>query len=281
MRVLGIVLIVAFFVVWGFTRFVTLSITDDWIKENLGTRAIKPKVFYGSYHLRPIRWLELGDSTKPVTILLHGAPSSMGGWKSYLEDTSLLSKVCLVAIDRPGYGESGFAEPETSILAQAQALIPIVAKYAKRGRGVRIVASSYGCTVAARIAMTNSNLIDELVLISGSTKPGAEMTYWFSYPLDFFLLNWIVPPVLNVANKEKLSHPAELQKMLPFWKDITTSVTLVHGNKDDLIYYENALFSQKMLGNARKVNLVTVKGYGHYLPWRRQSLVRGLILGKN
>jgi pimeloyl-ACP methyl ester carboxylesterase len=275
-----VILFIAFWVAWTWGRFIDATVTDGWIKQNLGTRKLKPTVHYLTYNNRNVRWLELGDTTKPVTILIHGAPSSMAGWRGYLADTSIISKVCLVAIDRPGYGKSDFGNPETSVLAQAKAILPIIKKYAKRGKGVRIVGSSYGCTIAVRLAMLKSEYIKELVLISGSTKPEAEKTFWISYPLDYPLLNWIVPPLLNVASKEKLSHPEELRKMLPYWKDITCKVTIVHGTKDDLIYYENALFTQQMLKHNKQVRLITVKNAGHYLPWRRIGMVRKLILGK-
>lgn len=279
-KTLLVIVFIAFWGLWTWGRFIDLTLTDQWITENLGTRKLKPTVHRLIYKGRTVRWLELGDTTKPVTILIHGAPSSMAGWRGYLADTSIISKVCLVAIDRPGYGGSGFGKPETSVLEQANALLPIIKKYAQRGKGVRIVGSSYGCTIAVRLAMLKSEYINELVLISGSTKPEAEKTYWISYPLDYPLLNWIVPPVLNVASKEKLSHPEELRKMLPHWNNITCKVTIVHGKKDDLIYYENALFTQQMLRNSKGVKLITVNNAGHYLPWKRIGMVRRLILGE-
>ncbi|MFY8034428.1 MAG: hypothetical protein ACOVMN_07910, partial [Flexibacteraceae bacterium] len=39
-----VILFIAFWVAWTWGRFIDATVTDGWIKQNLGTRKLKPTV---------------------------------------------------------------------------------------------------------------------------------------------------------------------------------------------------------------------------------------------
>ena len=222
---------------------------------------------------RSIRYVEVGNDSLPLIVFIHGAPSSSAFWKDFLTDSFLISRAKLLAVDRPGYGYSGYGIPETSVQEQARLIAKIIS--AKRALHSKIVlhGSSYGGTVAARIAMDFPHLVDGLLLQSASVEPGAEKTYGITYLIRHWAVEWLLPGSFKVANREKLSHHRQLEKMKPLWDQIISPTIILHGTADSLIYPSNALFAKKHLTNAQSAELLMLQDRGHDLLWNKQELL--------
>ncbi|MBD2701412.1 alpha/beta hydrolase [Spirosoma sp. BT702] len=235
--------------------------TDAELAEEFSTLRTKPVVHY--YHansrrsekqLRTIRFMETprtsGDTTLPVVLFIHGAPSSLSFFNEFFKDTTLLNRAQLVAVDRPGYGYSDFGSVETSIIRQAELLQPLIERY-RKAPFLMVVGSSYGGSVSARLAMTNPERINHVVFVSSALGPGLERTYPISYFANSPLIRWGVPPLLRLANDEKLAHRQALEAILPDWPKIRANITMLHGQRDELVYPTNVTFAQHHLVNAQ------------------------------
>ncbi|GAB4023572.1 hypothetical protein GCM10028808_74370 [Spirosoma migulaei] len=241
--------------------FIDSRQTNDELIEEFQGQRIRPTVH--SYQVRgqtnsdesrTIRFIETprpaGDSTLPVVLFVHGAPSSLSFFNEFFKDTLLLNRAQLVAVDRPGYGYSDFGRVETSIIRQAELLQPLIDRY-KKAPYLMIVGSSYGGSVSARLAMNNPDRVDHVVFVSSALGPGLERTYSISYFADSPLIHWGVPPLLRLANDEKLAHRKALEAILPDWPKIRANITMLHGQRDELVYPTNVSFAQHHLVNAR------------------------------
>ena len=246
--------------------FVDSRQTDKELVEEFHNQRIHPTVHY--YHInqrrtdgnkgteepRTIRFIETPasptDSTLPVVIFVHGAPSSLSFFKEFFKDTMLLNRAQLVAVDRPGYGYSDFGRVETSIIRQAELLQPLIERY-RKAPYLMIVGSSYGGSVSARLAMNNPSRVNHVVFVSSALGPGLERTYPISYLADSPLIRWGVSPLLRLANDEKLAHRKALEAILPDWPKIRANITMLHGQRDELVYPTNVSFAQHHLVNAR------------------------------
>ncbi len=222
---------------------------------------------------RHIQYVEMGNDKKPLVVFIHGAPASASFWLSYMTDSLLLSRFKMMAIDRPGYGESGFGQSEPSVARQAKIISKILRIKRKLHDVVILHGSSYGGALTARLAMDYPNLMDGIILQSASVAPGLEKTYSISYPTSKAPLKWLIPQALRMANEEKLNHRKTLEAMLPFWKRIKVPAIILHGTKDGLIYPENAEFAKTKMVNAPWVELIWAKGRGHDLAWTRRGLI--------
>lgn len=220
-----------------------------------------------------IRYLELGGDSLPLFVLLHGAPSSSSYFMRYAKDSSLLSKAKLVMVDRPGYGYSGFGEPQLSVELQAKAIAPILRQKRKQHPQIIVLGSSYGGTLAARLAMDYPDLLDALILVQSSVAPGEETTYDISYPSSYPPLSWWVATPLQNANAEKLSHREQLEAMEPGWDSICVPTIILHGEDDGLIFPSNAHFAKERLVNAPEVLLELLPDTGHTIPFRRKPFL--------
>ena len=114
-----------------------------------------------------------------------------------------------------------------------------------------LVGSSYGGSVSARLAMNNSSRVNHVVFVSSALGPGLERTYPISYLADSPLIRWMVSPLLRLANDEKLAHRKALEAILLDWPKIRSNITMLHGQRDDLVYPTNVSFAQHHLINAR------------------------------
>lgn len=222
---------------------------------------------------RRIRYVEIGDDSKALIVFIHGAPSSISFWQTLLTDSVLLSNAKLMAVDRPGYGYSNYGKPEVSIKEQARLIASILKEKRRFFRKIILHGSSYGGTVAARIAMDYPNLIDGLLLQSASLEPGAETTYDITYPTTHWALEWLIPGSFKVANHEKLTHRQQLELMRPLWDRIVAPTIILQGGADGLIFPSNAEYALQQLVNACSVELQIAPESGHDLLWTRRGLL--------
>lgn len=225
------------------------------------------------YDGRPLRYMSLHrNDSFPTLFFLHGSPSSMSVYNVYYQDMELAQWANIIAADRPGYGFSGLGRSERSVRRQAEKMWRILEREGFPSP-LYIVGSSYGGTVAAKMAMLKPEMVNGMVLVSASLAPGKEKTYSISYLIDLPPFRWLVPRMIRVANDEKLSHYEALSDMLPYWERITSAVVLIQGTADRLIFPENASFAKNRLVNARKIEHHPLEGEGHFLQIRYKDFI--------
>jgi len=224
-----------------------------------------------------IHYVTSGDDRRPLVLFVHGSPGSLSAFIDFMADSVLLQNAFLVTTDRPGFGHSNFGMAEPSLEKQAGILKPILEKY-KNNRPVILVGHSLGGPLIVRMAMSYPELVDGLVIVAGSIDPELEPDEtWFRAPLATPFLSWILPRSFRSSNEEIYQLKPELQKMLPYWKDITCPVVVIQGKADSLVPPANADFARRMLVHA-PVDFVLVEGMDHFVPWSNPELIRDGIL---
>ena len=255
--------------------------TDDpaFLRQlNHNPLGLKASVHHYEQDGRAMRYVEIGYDSLPLIVFVHGAPSSSAFWKSLLRDTQLLKRAKLLAVDRAGYGYSGYGIPEVSVERQAALIAPILRAKRKVHPAIILHGSSYGGTVTARLAMDYPDLIDGILLQSSSNKPESETTYWITHPTSHPWLRWLIPGSLRVANAEKLAHASQLRAMEAGWQRIKSAAIILHGLEDRLIFPDNARYAYTRMKNAAFLQWKMVKGSRHDLLFtQRPLLIRSLL----
>lgn len=263
-------------------RFIQFRSTDEEIRRDYARHGLPINIRYYEASGRQMRYVATDDDlSRPVILFIHGAPSSSGYYRHFLTDTILRELANLIAVDRPGYGYSGFGEPEPDIGKQAAMIAPILDSLHKGARPVVVVGASYGTPVASRLLMDYPALADGLLLIAPALAPGEEKTYWVSHVLESPFFRWAQPRMLHSANIEKFTHEAELRKMQYRWHEIKVPVIYFQGKNDDLIYTTNALFAQNKITQSQSLSIRMIPNRGHLLIYdeakRIKSAIRELI----
>jgi pimeloyl-ACP methyl ester carboxylesterase len=256
--------------------FIDLQTSNEDLLANLRTDSTRTIVSTYIAQEVEMRYVDIGNETKPLVVFIHGAPGSLDAFNNFLKDPALRSKTRMIAVDRAGYGLSNFGIAETSVQKQAELIAPLLQKNRSNQKPI-IVGHSFGGTIAAKLAMDYPDMVGGVVLVGAAVDPEHEKFFSIARLIEIPLLNKIVPESMFVANQEKNTHVDELKLMLPDWTDITVKVTILHGKKDGLVPLENAYFAEKVLVNAQ-VKMAIYDDVGHLIPWTEPDLLKNEIL---
>jgi pimeloyl-ACP methyl ester carboxylesterase len=251
-------------------------LSDAEVNKYFVHKAAKPTFHTYQVGARTMHYAAIGADTLPTVLLIHGSPGAWDAFIDYLGDSTLHGQVRLLAVDRPGYGKSGFGHAERDLRKQAELIRPILAAHRSAKRLV-LVGHSYGGPLIARLAMDYPDLVDGLVFLAPSIDPAQEKTKWFQYPAEWWAINWLIPRSLLVCNREIRHLQGDLTAALPLWQHIRQPVTYIQGEKDSLVPIQNADFAQKMLTNA-PVEMIRLPGVDHFIPWSHREVVKAAIL---
>jgi pimeloyl-ACP methyl ester carboxylesterase len=275
--ILGIIIffILACFV---FDHYVQFRRNDEQLRKFFVENKIPGKIGYYTSHGRKLRYVSIGNDTLPTLFFIHGSPASMSLYRGRFVDTTILRTFRVMAVDRPGYGYSGFGNPEPSIQKQSEMLRAMLDSMYEARHPIIVVGGSFGAPIACRLAMDHPELVDGLVLTGPAIGPGREKVFWFAPIIENPAIRWFIPRMFRSANTEKLHHKAELEKMLPYWKNIKVPVMYLQGAKDNLIDTTNASFARERLVNAPYLDIYFFPNRHHYLAQYEWPTIRERIM---
>ena len=266
LRTLGVLLVLFIIACFIFDHYVQFRKDDQELRESYLATGVPAAISYYESNGRKLRYVTVGDDSLPGTLLfLHGSPGSMSYYGRRFRDDTINRLFRIFAVDRPGYGYSGFGDPEPSIQKQSEMIRPILDSLHQARRPIIIVGSSYGASIAARMAMDHPELIDGLVLTVPALGPGLETYFWFTGIIESPAIRWFIPRLFRSANTEKVHHRGELEKMLPLWQNIRVPVAYLQGVNDDIVDTSNAGFARKHLVNAPYLDIQFIEGRSHRL----------------
>lgn len=233
MKKVFVVVFIAILSIFVFSRCFLLTgymKTDRELQEHYANRRIKPVYKHSSFEGRKQHYAVLSKSdTLPLLVMVHGAPGAWYGYQNLTDDSLLQQNFKIVAVDRLGYGKSGYGKEELSIETQAKAIEHIIEKETTNNKKVYLLGRSYGAPITAWLAINYPEKFEKLVMVSPVIDPAKEKFYWFSDLGKSPLIQWALPEMLNVATKEKFSHQREMEKLLPSWKNLFTPTYVLVG----------------------------------------------------
>ena len=155
---------------------------------------------------------------------------------------------------------------------------PILDSLHQAKHPIIILAGSYGASIACRIAMDYPHLVDGLVLTGPALGPGREKIFWFTHIVEHWSIRWFIPRLFKSANTEKVHHKRELEKMLPYWKNIRVPVVYIQGENDNIVDTSNASFAREKLVNVPWLDIRFIKDRAHRLAQFEWPAIRKGIL---
>ena len=188
--------------------------------------------------------MSIGDPSLPAVVLVHGSPGSVDNWLDLATKTDVLQHAHLIAMDRPGFGESEPGQHEASLAKQAKAIHKALIPHLN-GEAAIWLGHSFGGPVIARMAMDYPDSVGGLIFSAASVDPELEIVHWYQHAADAGIVSWLLPPAVRTTNREILPLKAELEAMLPHWPNLAHIPTvIVHGDADKLVPIGNADFIQ-------------------------------------
>jgi pimeloyl-ACP methyl ester carboxylesterase len=235
-----------------------------------GADVVRHTVPVGAPLNAPLSYLTAGAGSR--MIFIHGTPGSAQAWVAYLRKP--LANSQFVALDRPGFGESGPVESVPSLASQAAA---VVALLPSNGDPVVLVGHSLGGAVAAWVAAEHPDRVSALVLIAASLDPAQEKIHFIQPLGEMWPVRALLPRAMRNANQELIGFKAELEALAPRLSRITAPTVIVHGTQDALVPFANVAYMQQKLSGSVQVNTMVLQGQNHFLPWNSESTVRDAL----
>jgi len=227
---------------------------------------------------RRLHFKTMGQANHPPVLFIHGAP---GNWRSYMklyQDTSLVHRYQLIAVDRLGYGLSRKGRDIASIPEQADRIVEAL-KTNTSGQKAIVVGRSYGAAIAAQIGVRHPELVEKVVMISPVIDPDKEKYFWFSYAAKHWLVRQFLSEAMIAATEEKFAHEKELRRIQPDWDNLSVKTTVLMGGQDWIAPLDNFEYAKKRLKKGRS-KFIFLPNAGHMIADSHPDIVRSEILGE-
>lgn len=218
------------------------------------------------------------NSPRDIIVFVHGSPGNWIHYWSYLKDSELLQRYCMISIDRPGFGRSG--DPLPDINLQAKRIIDSLSllRLPPPKKKYVLVGHSYGGPVAARIAALKESKITHLVLLAAALDPEKEELKWYNRIADTKIARLLLPSSLIVSNEEMIPMKRQLKDIESDWKMIRSATYIVQGGKDTLVDPENTEFVRRLFPKGSVKEEILLPNGDHFLPWNSFPLIKRILL---
>ncbi len=253
---------------------IEFKISDEEAKEALNESSADIHFANLQVDGRNMHYAYTKGGKEALVVFVHGSPGSWSAFIDYFKADSLLKKVDFLAVDRAGFGNSGYGTAEPSIEKQAMQIKEVTDQFA-HARKI-LIGHSLGGPVIARMAMDYPQDFDGLVLVAPSIDPAMEKDEWYRKLIKTKVGGAFTPKEFEVSNDEILPLKEELELMLPLWKRIQIPTILIQGTKDKLVPKENADFAIKMMPDSL-LDVRLLEGVNHFIPWGQSEEITKAI----
>ncbi len=216
------------------------------------------------------------DDTLPTLVFIHGSPGSWFHYQKFMLDKDLRKKFRIVSIDRPGFGYSDFGNA-LHLEEQARAIVPIL-KSLKSAKPMFLCGHSMGGPVVVKLAADNPELFKTIVIVAGAIDVAQEKKEHWRYLMGKPVFRWMLPGAFRPSNTELLYLKKDLIPLQSDFKNIRCKVRFVHGDKDTWVPIENVAFGQKVMINVKSIQVDTLHGADHQVPWKRFQDLKGILM---
>ncbi|WP_424963602.1 alpha/beta fold hydrolase [Ekhidna sp.] len=213
---------------------------------------------------RNIHYAFSGNKRDFMIVFLHGSPGSWNAFIDFFKIDSLVKEFDVLAVDRPGFGNSGYGVSEPSLEKQAFLINEVLNQFPNKKK--ILIGHSLGGPIAARMAMDYPKAYHGMILVAPSIDPDMEEDQWYRSVIDTKFGAFFTPKEFEVSNSEILLLKDELELMEPLWYKIKIPTIVIHGSDDSLVPKENAAFAKRVLPDSM-VNINMLEGVNHFIPW--------------
>ncbi len=224
--------------------------------------------------LPEMSYLRGGDPSLPRVLYIHGTPGNAHGWADFLVDP--VPGLESVAVDRPGFGESGPKGAVPGFKQQSDAIARLLE--VRNGRGTILVGHSLGGPIAAWIAAEHPDKVAGLIIVAGSLDPKLEEPGIMQRIATTGLARAFMPRAIDNSMGELDAAMSQTKLLAPLLSRITCPVIVIHGTTDALVPYANVAYIERMMTGARSLSVVTLKGQGHFVTWETPEVIREAVM---
>lgn len=228
------------------------------------------------YHLH---YVSSGNDSLPILVFIHGSPGSWNNFEDYLKDNELLQKFHMVSIDRPGFGYSDFGNAEH--MNEQAKQISVLLHRIKNNKPMYLVGHSLGGPMVVALTYYNPDLINGLVMLAGCVDPAEEKKEEWRSVMFYPPMRYFIPGIQRPSNDELVYFKEDVLQMPHMLSQIKCKAIILQGDHDPVVPYINAVYAKAKMTNAQSVELITLKGADHSIPWTNFSDIKKVLMHLN
>lgn len=192
------------------------------------------------------------DQQRPVVVFIHGTPGNWSAYSRYFLDPALNDQYRLIAIDRPGWGESGYSGQTlpTHLQLQSNEIGPMLKDIWQNNgqQKLLIVGHSLGASLAPLLAVDYAKIIAGTLMLAGDVSPQLASPRWYNRLVDW-LPNSLVPEKWQNSNDEVLHLAESLHNIRYKFAQLSSPLILLQGQQDTLVTPKNAQLAATLFRN--------------------------------
>lgn len=244
------------------------AITDIGLSSAIADGERPARHSHSSRGVPELSYLAAGDPAGRPVVFIHGTPGAAADWTPFLRNVP--SGQRRLAVDRPGFGQSGPGAPVVALAEQARAIASLI----EAGSAPAVVVgSSYGGPVALQLAAGHPEVVSGVLLVGAAADPARERTHPLQRLAALRAIGGLLPRALAHSNAELLALRRELEVLGTGIGRIRAPVTILQGLHDTLVPAENAAYLGERLVGAMRRRLILVARAGHFLHILSSDLV--------
>ena len=277
LKVTGIIMIVLLVALIIFANVMLDGFDETGALSKLQSAEISYEQNYVDYQGHKINTYRIGNPDLPKALLIHGSPGHWSDWINVLLDQRLLNEMCLIVMDRPGYGNTDM--PASKELAQqASVAASVMTYYCNQYECFTVAGHSYGGGVVEQILLDHPNTTAKGVYVAGTLSPEHQPRKWYNYMASMILIKWMVPKIMQASNIEMMQLQSDRTKNKSRIARIHQPIIFIQGTEDVLVPYETVAYYKGV--KPEGVTYVIVDGMNHFIPWSNPDLIVDALLGK-
>ncbi len=214
-----------------------------------------------------------GRQNRPRVLFVHGSPNAAIYWERFLNDPP--ADLEAVAVDRPGFGESGPGRSVPALDQQARLISPLLVT--RKGIGTILVGQSQGGPIVCQMAADYPDAVAGLVVTAGALEPASNHPAWWQRLANARPFYRLLPERWATAVDEVMALEQQLEALAGRLPEIRCPVRILQGSRDWLVGPRNGAYLRDHLTGAPRVDLTRIDGAKHKIPQTHDALVRSAI----
>ncbi len=257
----------------AFSSCMSFRRSERSLLKDMTTDGLTYDINYHTYQSKKVRYLlyKNQDNTKPLLVLIHGAPGSATELLFYIKNKALREKYSILIMDRLGYGYSDYGH-YSPMVDQSKMIIDLILDHVSNGQSVYIAGHSFGASIAGLIASMKPSFLKATVMMAPALDPEIEKYFWFGKLGIWDATRWMATGALKVAADEKYGHAEELRSLKNTWSNVATPILHIHGMEDGVVPYANVFFSKSNI-DGKYLKMYEWPGMNHFFPFTEENKV--------
>ncbi|MEO9274163.1 alpha/beta hydrolase [Marinomonas sp. 5E14-1] len=216
---------------------------------------------------------------KSTVVFVHGTPGSWASFSRYFENNNITNDFSIHAIDRPGWGESGYDKNQFpySLSEQSRLIGPMLEAIWKSNNQhkVLLVGHSLGGSLVPKLAVDYPQYVKGVIVLAGDLDPELSEARWFNKAMTW-LPEFCFPKSWVDSNKEVLAIQPSLADLQVEFSALSMPISVLQGSHDGLVRPENAAKASAIFSSA-EVEVIMLDGASHIINLTHVSEVKDAI----